>query len=233
MPTLASISPLVSQRRNPLEAFWAVFDVSKVKTLKTLESAKQSTDQKLWSVATDGYGVSFTFARKKDEVTRDTDASSDSDEEPDDDIEDQGQEEVTTADFRDSLDDYEVKGVDPGLTDVFVSCNGHGKESYEVIKASTKEFYHLAHYHTSRSMIQQMEKGESGDTEHRKKIPSRKTTKIEVLERYILYMLQYRRASIASTISDLPVSGFGGILGVKKRRRNLPPGDQLWSRRIT
>ncbi|KAF7722654.1 hypothetical protein EC973_002864 [Apophysomyces ossiformis] len=123
-----------------------------------LESAKQSTDQKLWSVATDGYGVSFIFARTKDEIARDTDANSDSDEELDDDIEDQGHEEVAMADFRDSLDDYEVKGVDPGLTDVFVSCNGHGKESCEVIKASSKEFYHLAHYNTSRSMIEQWKK---------------------------------------------------------------------------
>ncbi|KAF7731766.1 hypothetical protein EC973_008280 [Apophysomyces ossiformis] len=74
-----------------------------------------------------------------------TDADSDSDEEIHDSIEDQGQEEVAMVDFRDSLDDYEVKGVHPDLADVFVSCNGHGKESYEVIKASTKEFYHLAH----------------------------------------------------------------------------------------
>lgn len=86
-----------------------------------------------------------------------------------------------------NMNDYDtIVGIDPGLRYTFVGYNNHN----EVVKCSSKEYYHHADFNWKNSKQQRCYKRNQEFVDFKSNMPSPKTDNIEELNNYITYSLK-------------------------------------------
>src|SRR4051812_14668478 len=81
----------------------------------------------------------------------------------------------------DTMKDH-LWGVDPGMTDVFVVTDGHGEESHEIRKMSTKEFYHIVGWNHAKMIQENWKRRNPAIQTIENSIPSSKTASVTAFD---------------------------------------------------
>ncbi|KAG0162834.1 hypothetical protein DFQ29_003649, partial [Apophysomyces sp. BC1021] len=138
--------------------FYKVFDFSNIGAYHTLEDLLMNEKSVFQNtIRIDGVGMDFIFARNKKPEHLSVKLE----------LTDFGTEELNR--------DYQLCGVDPGITDIFVAAYGCGSESHEFRSFSNAEFYAKAGYNQTQEIIRRMKRDDERILRIERNLPTGKT----------------------------------------------------------